>query len=377
MCVDSGGYERMKRRTVISAPEELAVGTRRMVVYADDAFSPLDAKTAVCLIRYTPGEVAAVIDSSLAPSNVQEVLGFGGDIPIVSSVEESLRYKPNCFVIGMAPRGGMLPEGARDAVMSAIGAGLHIISGMHQFLMDDEEISAMAEKRGVVIWDVRRPPDDLGVSSGRECPFCPVVLTVGSDCNTGKMTAAMQIFHDLLKSGIDASFAASGQTGIMITGRGIPIDRVVSDFIGGATEKLVLESAEGKEVVLLEGQGSILHPGYAGVTIGMIAGALPDAMILCHQPTRKVIRNYTVQIPPLDKLVSLYEGAIAGIKMIPVIGISLNTFDLTEEEAEEAIEDARKLTGLPVTDPVRFGTGPLIDAVRELIERRRRPLRYG
>jgi len=357
----------MDGRFTISAPDELPVGKRRMVIFAEGAFSPLGAKTAVCLVRFSTDEVVAVIDSSRAPSTVQDVLGFGGDIPVVASIDEALGYKPDCLVIGMAPKGGLLPEGAYDVVVRAIRMGLHIISGMHQFLGDDEKLSSLAEEFGVVIWDVRRPPEGLGVSSGKECPYCPVVLTVGSDCNTGKMTAAMQIFHGLVEAGVNASFAASGQTGIMITGWGIPIDRVVSDFIGGATERLVLESAEGKDVVLLEGQGSILHPGYAGVTIGMIAGALPHAMILCHQPTRKVIRNYTVRIPPLDELVRLYENSIPGIKKVPVIGISLNTFDLSEGEAETEIEEARRLTGLAVTDPVRFGPEPLVDAIKDFI----------
>ena len=357
------------RGTVMTAPPALMPGSRRMVIYADGAFSPLDAKTGVCLVRFVPDEVVAVIDSTRAPSTVEEALGFGGAIPIVPSLEEALRFRPNSLVIGMAPKGGMLPGGAYDVIKRSIENGLHIISGMHQFLGDDSILSSMARDNGVLIWDVRKVPRDLGVSSGMGCSSCSVVMTVGSDCNTGKMTAALEIFSGLVAAGIDASFAATGQTGIMITGRGICIDRVVSDFIGGATETLVRESCRGKDVVLLEGQGSILHPGYIGVTMGMIGGALPHAFILCHQPTRKVIRKFTIKIPPLDRLIELYENAIAGIKGIPVIAIALNTFDMNDGDALKEIESARATTGLPVDDPVRFGTDVIVGAVKDFLGR--------
>lgn len=348
-------------------PLPIPLGARRMAIFAEGCFSPLGAKTAVCLVRYVPEEVAAVIDSSQAPAAVHGILGFGGAIPVTGSLKEALSHAPNTFVLGTAPRGGMLAPGERAAIVEAIERGLHVISGMHEFLNDDAELAALANERGVVLWDVRRPPDGLGVSSGNECPQCPVMFTVGSDCNTGKMTAGMELHYGLLRSGVRSGFAASGQTGIMIMGRGIPVDRVVADFIGGATERLVCETAFGNEVVILEGQGSILHPGYAGVTFGMIAGALPRGYVLCHQPTRHMIRNYAVPIPPLRELVRLYEQAIPWIRKIPVIAIALNTFDMDEEAARRAIESAAHETGLPATDPVRFGAGPLVQAVRAVL----------
>jgi uncharacterized NAD-dependent epimerase/dehydratase family protein len=348
-------------------PLPIPLGARRMAIFAEGCFSPLGAKTAVCLVRYVPQEVAAVIDSSQAPAPVQNILGFGGDIPVVGSVKDALSCAPNTFVLGTAPRGGMLASADRAAIIEAIENGLHVISGMHEFLNDDADLAALANQRGVILWDARRPPDDLGVSSGNECPQCPVIFTVGADCNTGKMTAGMELHYGLLRGGVRSGFAASGQTGIMIVGKGIPVDRVVADFIGGATERLVCETAPGKEVVILEGQGSILHPGYAGVTFGMIAGVLPSAHVLCHQPTRKMIRNYAVPIPPLRELVRLYEHAIGGIRTIPVVAVALNTFDLDEKAARRAIENAARETGLPVTDPVRFGAGPLVQAVRAFL----------
>ncbi len=349
----------------VSYPLPVPLGKRRMAILAEGCFSPLGAKTAVCLVRYAAREIVAVVDSSRAPSTAEAVLGFGGGIAVVASIEEAVARGADTFVIGTAPRGGLLGAAERGAVLEAIEAGLHVVSGMHEFLADDTEIASRARSRGVVLWDVRRPPDGLGVSSGRPCPHCPVVFTVGSDCNTGKMTAAMEIHLALRRSGVRSAFAASGQTGIMITGAGIPVDRVIADFIGGATERLVCGVAPGSDVVLLEGQGSIIHPGYAGVTVGMIAGALPSAHILCHQPTRTVIRNYDVPIPPLAELVRLYESAVAGLRAIPVIGVALNTFDLDEEAAREAVERAARETGLPTADPVRFGADPLANAIRQ------------
>ncbi len=345
----------------------IPLGARRMAILAEGCFSPLGAKTAVCLVRYVPREVIAVIDSSRAPTTVERVLGFGGSIPVVASLAEALERKPNTLVLGTAPRGGMLAPGDRDAVVQAIEAGLHVTSGMHRFLGDDPDLAGRARRAGVVLWDVRRPPDDLGVSSGAGGAACPVILTVGSDCNTGKMTASLEIHDGLVRAGVRSAFAPSGQTGIMIVGRGIPVDRVVADFIGGATERLVRESAPGADVVLLEGQGSIIHPGYAGVTFGMIAGAMPRGFILCHQPTRTSVRNYPVPIPALPELVRLYEHSIEGIRKIPVIGIALNTFDVDAGSARRAVEEAERDTRLPVTDPVRFGTEPLVRAIRDFL----------
>ncbi|MDD4856955.1 MAG: DUF1611 domain-containing protein [Candidatus Krumholzibacteria bacterium] len=338
-----------------------------MAILADGCFSPLGAKTAVCLVRYAPGEVAAVIDASRAPATVQEVLGFGGAIPVVASLNEALPYRPNTFVLGTAPRGGKLADADRTAVVEAIRRGLHVMNGMHEFLNDDDEIAALARRSGVVLWDVRRPPDDLVVASGEGCPLCPVVFTAGSDCNTGKMTAGMEIHLGRLRGGVRSAFAASGQTGIMITGGGIPVDRVVADFIGGATERLVREAAPGADVVILEGQGSIIHPGYAGITFGMIAGALPLVYVLCHQPTRRAIRNYGVEIPALAELVGLYERAIDGIRRIPVVGIALNTYDLDDGAARRAVESAQRATSLPAVDPVRFGSDSVVRAIREFL----------
>jgi uncharacterized NAD-dependent epimerase/dehydratase family protein len=190
-----------------------------------------------------------------------------------------------------------------------------------------------------------------------------VALTVGSDCNTGKMTVAWELVRALKARGVAAAFVATGQTGVLLEGRGLAVDRVVSDFVAGAAELLVLDAAPGHDWVVVEGQGSLIHPGYSGVTLGLLHGALPHAMILCHQPSRTEIRHGGIPIPPLPELVRRYEDALAPLRPGRVVAVALNTYDLDAAAARRAIDDAQAATGLPATDPVRFGTGPLVDAL--------------
>jgi uncharacterized NAD-dependent epimerase/dehydratase family protein len=205
----------------------------------------------------------------------------------------------------------------------------------------------------------------LDVARGRVREIgATVVLTVGTDCNIGKMTTQLQILDALRTRGIRTAFAATGQTGILIEGRGIAVDAVVADFIAGAAERLVLECAQNADLVLVEGQGSIIHPSYSGVTYGLMHGSLPHAQIMCAQPTRKAINNCEwVKIPPLPEFIRLSEIAAAPLRPAPVIAVALNTFDLGEAAARRAVEDTQRETGLPTTDPVRFDSAPIVEAI--------------
>jgi uncharacterized NAD-dependent epimerase/dehydratase family protein len=182
------------------------------------------------------------------------------------------------------------------------------------------------------------------------------------------MTAQLQLRDELVRRGHRARFVATGQTGIFIEGWGIAVDAVVADFVAGAAEQLVLEGAQEADIVLLEGQGSVIHPGYSGVTLGLLHGSVPDGLILCHQSTRDYIGDYHgrapwVKIPPLKELVAIYERAAAPVRPTRVLGICLNTFDLNEREAGAAVARAALETGLPVTDPVRLDPGPVVEAI--------------
>jgi uncharacterized NAD-dependent epimerase/dehydratase family protein len=355
---------------------DYALSEYRYLVLAEGLFGPQTSKTANSAVRYLPERVLAVVDSRSAGKTVGEVLGFGGAIPILGSLDEGLGMGATAVLIGIAPQGGQLPEAWRPALRTAMAAGLSVVSGLHFHLADDAELRQLAAEHGVRIHDLRKPPADLPVSAGRARLVEPLVVhTVGTDCNIGKMTAALQIRDALMQRGARVGFAATGQTGILIEGWGIAVDAVVADFIGGAAERLVLRAAEGNDVVLVEGQGSLVHPGYSGVTLGLLHGSMPDALILCHQPTRTCPYNtggsYTwMRLPTVPEMIRLCEGAIAPLRESPVIAVALNTWDLDDAAARDAIARVEDETGLPATDPVRFDPAPLADAVLAARERK-------
>ena len=348
----------------------------RYLILADHDFGVMTSKTANSVIRYHPRRVVAVLDRALAGKTSQDVLGFGGAIPVISTVREALDLGANSVLIGIAPQGGRLPDEWHNWLREALEAGCDIVSGLHTFISDDAQLAELARKHGATITDARKPPADIPVASGLAKDVeALVVLTVGTDCNVGKMTAQLQIVDQLRNRGVRTNFVATGQTGIMIEGWGTAVDAVVADFIAGATEQIVLRGAKNADVVLVEGQGSINHPGYSGVTLGLLHGACPDAMILCHQPTREYLGDYRtaswVKIPPLSQYVRWYETIGGAVHPTRVIGIALNTFDLDEKMAREACEAATRDTGLPATDPVRFDPAPLIDAIIKTRDERR------
>ena len=285
-------------------------------------------------------------------------------------MREGLALKPTAALIGIAPLGGRLPSEWREWLAEALDGGCDLWSGLHTFLGDDPLLAERARVRGRKILDLRKPPADLTVAGGLAKSVEPlVVLTVGTDCNVGKMTAQLQLIRRLNERGIRTRFVPTGQTGIMIEGWGIAVDAVIADFIAGAAERLVLEGSKNADVVLVEGQGSINHPGYSGVTLGLLHGSCPDAMILCHQSSRKYIGDYReaawLRIPPLSEYIQMYETIGAAVHPTRVIGISLNTFDMNDLEARRACDQAENETGLPATDPVRFDPAPLVNAIAE------------
>jgi uncharacterized NAD-dependent epimerase/dehydratase family protein len=340
------------------------------LIIAEGAFDPETSKTANSAIRYFPDRVVGVLDSSKAGRTAQDILGYGGAIPVVATFAEGLDLGPQAVLIGIAPAGGRLPPEWRAWLLEAIDRGLHVWSGLHTHLGDDPELAARAKAKGVTITDARRPPADLPVSNGLAAEVdAYVVLSVGSDCNVGKMTAQLQLVDGLNARGLRTRFAATGQTGILIEGWGIAVDAVIADFIGGAAEQLVLRAAEGADVVLVEGQGSLIHPAYSGVTLGLVHGAMPAGMIMCHQASREFIGDYSpgrkawVRIPPLSEVCRGYLDALRPLRASEFLGVALNTYDLSDADAKAAIRAAERDTGLPVTDPVRYDPAPLVEAV--------------
>lgn len=339
---------------------------RKALLLANRKFSAVWAKTAVCFLMYRAGDVTAVVDSDQAGKTVADVVGFGGDVPVVGSVVDGLALGPEIAIVGTSPMGGRLEDGVRSEVLACLRAGVDVVSGLHEFLNDDLECRVAKAASGAKVWDVRDVKGWFPVSVGGGCTTgAKSVLVVGSDCNVGKMTVTVELFRAASSAGVNASWAATGQTGMILRERGICIDRVISDFVGGATEDLVNAEAGGKDLVFIEGQGAILHPGYAGVALGMLYGAMPDCMVLAHVAGREKLKRLETPIPPLVELIELHERLMAPFKASPVVGVTLNTAGLDESQARAELKRTSKLVGLPTTDVVRFGCGPVLEAILE------------
>lgn len=327
---------------------------------AHDRF-PSHAKTAVGLLRYGGHDVAAVIDRANAGKQVRDLLPGVQDAPIVEDVESA--QEGDALAIGVAPIGGGFDESWRPDVLAALRRGMDVWSGLHYYLQEDPEFRDAAKEHDCRLWDVRQPPDDVGVSEGVASEVdAKVVLTVGTDCGVGKMTTSMELLQEAGRRGLDAGFVATGQTGVMIEGRGVVVDAVRGDFVAGAVEDMVL--MEGKrDLVVVEGQGSLVHPAYSGVSLGILHGAMPDALVLCHSHGRSEIRGYGLSIPPVREVRDLYEAVAEPVCPVEVVAGSLDTSGLNDGAAGEAVRGFEGSLGAPAVDPVRMGAGELLDAV--------------
>jgi uncharacterized NAD-dependent epimerase/dehydratase family protein len=340
-------------------------------VLAEGRFGELPSKTALGVIRYGRDQVVAVLDSTRAGRNVREWLGPPYDIPVVATLAEALRHRPTALLIGIAPPGGKLPASWREIVRGAIEAGLDVVSGLHEFISDDPEFAAAAATHGTALVDHRRPPERHEVATGRaHLPGKRVVLTVGTDAATGKMTVALELRRAAVTAGLEAVFVPTGQTGIMIEGWGVAVDRVISDFVQGTVEWLVEQAEAMGDWIFVEGQGSIDHPSYSSVTLGLVHGSTPHAMVLVHQPGRRVHHGWEdrpgrhADIKPLPELIAAYELLAGLVSPARVAAIALDTSRLSESEARREIARAAAETALPADDPVRYGAERILDALR-------------
>lgn len=338
----------------------------RLAILCEGQFNQRSAKTAYGILRLAPNPVVAVIDKFNAGKTVREVTGIDRDTPIVATAEEAIALGAEVLVIGIAPKGGLLPEEWRQMIITCLENGLDVAAGLHTYLGDDPHFAELAEKHDVYIYDVRKPPRGVGVATGacRTLRGKRIVLTVGTDVASGKKHVAIALEQELKRRGVRAKYVPTGQTGIFIAGWGIAIDNVISDFTAGAVEMLVLRAAEEADVVVVEGQGSLIHPGYSGVTLSLIHGAMPTEMIYCHsvQPIA-VEAEYGIQPPPLPELIALHEHVVKHTRPAKVVGVALNTSMVGEAQARAAVERVGAETGLPATDVIRFGAGPLADAL--------------
>jgi uncharacterized NAD-dependent epimerase/dehydratase family protein len=337
---------------------------RRFVILADGRFSPLGSKTANQVIRYLPEQVIAVVDRLKAGSTVQEVLGFGGEIPVVADLAAALPRKPDTLLIGIAPTGGILPDEWRTSVCEAIGNGLDVVSGLHSFLSEDPEFCEMAETAGVCLYDLRKVSAEYQVVAKGlwKTRRAKTILTVGTDCNTGKMTASLELHREFLRRRLKSAFIATGQTGILLAGSGVAVDSLVADYVAGAVEHELELADPSCQFLHVEGQGSITHQGYSAVTAGLLHGVMPDAMILVHHPARAK-DAYGLALSDVAQFITLYESMVSPFKPTKVVGIALNTALMPDDDVKESREALRRQTGLPVADVLRGEAGVLADAL--------------
>jgi uncharacterized NAD-dependent epimerase/dehydratase family protein len=320
---------------------------------------PHYGKTARGIVRYKREAVVALLDSERAGETMD-------GLPIVGTVNDSLCFGPDTAIVGVATPGGRFPPAWRELLKSCISKGLHVENGLHQFLADDEEMSELAQRHSVELRDLRRPPPGLSVPTGENLRVpAQIVLTVGSDCAIGKKTVALELDLEARRRGIASQFVPTGQTGIAIAGWGIAVDAVVADFLAGAAERLVVEGHErgGRELLVVEGQGSLVHPAYSGVTLGLVHGSAPHAFVLCHLARSTEVEGFPGHpLPSLGELIELHERAALPARRARVAAIALNTRGLDDDEARAEAAAIEHQTGLPTDDPVRFGAGRLLDA---------------
>ena len=313
------------------------------------------------MLRYGRDEVVAVLDSTLAGQTVGGAMPNllpdpGRDAPVVATLEAALAHDPTSILVGVAPAGGRRPGEWMETLRGAAEAGLEIVGGLHQRLAP--------EFPGTRVWDVREPPPEVPIFSGEGFGVGPkVALTVGTDAAIGKMTATLEVERAAGAAGVPTGFVPTGQTGVIVAGWGVCVDAVVSDFVAGVSEMLVLEAAKSSpDLILVEGQGSLAHPAYSGVTLGLLHGSCPDCLVLCVSPDDSL--GYAdVPRPTPARAARIYEEVAALVKPAPVVAVSANTRGLSEGEARAFVERVAGETGLPTADPFRTGAEPIVEAV--------------
>ncbi len=338
--------------------------TRPIALFAEATMGKLNAKMAEGILRYGRNPAVAVIDSTQAGKQVRDLCSLDSDVPVVATLAEAQALGAQVLVLGTAPSGGRLPQDWISVLDQAIGSGMSLVNGMHDRL---QPRFADRLRTGQWVWDLRVPQGDAPpISMGRAARLGNTrVLMVGTDMAIGKMTAGLELTRSLQAQGRDAAFLATGQTGIAITGRGIPLDAIRVDHAGGAVERMVLQAAD-HDIVVIEGQGSLLHPG-STATLPLMRGSACTHMILCHRAGMDTLDELDhVRIPPLRDVIALNEavaGAAGALTPARVVGLALNTARLSPAEAERAIGAVADETGLPTADPVRQGAARLAQAL--------------
>jgi len=340
---------------------------KKIVILSHGAFNYIKNKTGNMLIRYRTEEVVAVLDRTKSGITAYDELGYGENIPVLDNFDNCIDFKPDTLVIGNASQGGFISDEYRLEVIKAIEFGCDIISGMHHFINDDEEFVQLAERFNVSLFDLRRPPDPPNFPKGSwHKRKIPVLLIVGTDCDTGKMTTAWEVSERLKSKDRKVEFIGTGQTGILLSGAGVPIDAVKADFMAGEIENMIDKVPDDTELIIVEGQGALTNQYYAGVTLGLLHGAMPDYMLMTHDPARDLdVTDYPMASMKL--VMDMHLDLMGNFKESKFIGINLLTFALSDEEAKKEIDKVKNEYGIPTTDLIRYGSNDLIESIEELL----------
>lgn len=336
----------------------------RLAILMDDHLQDPGGKMGHGVLRYARHEVVAVVSAPHAGGDLVALTGVPRPAPIVADPAEAVGLGADVLVLGYQGPGGRLAPGQRAQVAAAVDAGLSIVSGLHDRLAADPDLTGRL-RLGQTIVDLRVEPPTVGVATGRAAAGRgPRVVTVGTDMAQGKMTAALEMLRSAAAAGVPARFLATGQIGICVSGRGVALDAIRVDYAAGAVEQLVVDNDDG-ELLLVEGQGSIVHPG-STAWLPIVRGACATHLVLTHRAGQEhLARIPDVRIPPLAEVVAAYEAVAAapGLTTPKVVGIALNCAHLDAAGADAAVAAVAEETGLPTVDPVRHGAGVLLDAV--------------
>jgi uncharacterized NAD-dependent epimerase/dehydratase family protein len=358
-----------------------------IAILAEGQLEPRTAKTAIGVLRYAPYPVVAIVDSTRAGTDAAMHVRVGKGVPVVATVDEAIVLGASALLIGTAAAGGRIADSYRPHLARALERGLTVWNGLHERVLSDPALAAAAKRGNGTVRELREPPADLPIGGHRvRREGAIVVLTVGTDAAVGKMTASLEIVEALRRARKRAAFVATGQTGIAIAGEGIAVDAVVADFIAGAAEQMVCDAAEVADFVVVEGQGALTHPGFSGVTLGLLHGAGPDLLILCHDASRVAIKGYEKEGLPLRSLkecIAIYEDAASwrrppGYPAARVVAVALNTSGYDDTAARAVSLAAGVSAKLPAADPVREGAAGadrLAEAIVTAAEARRSPAR--
>ncbi len=334
--------------------------SEKFIILTEGHTNPHTAKTCSCMIRYRPDDVVAMLDSTQAGKTSADLLKVG-NAPVVTSLADA--PDANTLLIGIAPPGGKIPPAWREVVLEAISRKMNIVSGLHDFFSEDEQFATASKEHGTTITDIRKNNEHDIARRNDLRKDCFRLHTIGHDCSIGKMVTSKELSEGLKRKGHDAKFIATGQTGILIEGDGCPIDCVTADFVSGAVEKLI-KKYQHHDILVIEGQGSLVHPSYSGVTLSLLHGCLPHALILCFEVGRETVTGIDhLKIPPLVEIRQMCEVMASPFQSCPVIGVSMNSSKVSAEEAESERKRVGDELQLPVCDVIRDGPDALLEVI--------------